>query len=379
MAIEKCHTNIVQALLTAGADLSIEYFGSNALIHAACTGHIKILDALLLYLDPTGVNVTTSSADKKTALMFAANFGHTAVVEALIAAGADLNAVDQNGSTALIMAAEGGHTDSVRVLLAAGADFSIRDSYAQRTALMYAADAGHINTVAALLLYLDKMAVNVSCLHGKTAVIFAAEKGHTEIVQILINAGADLRVNHFHNALKSAVSNGHILTAAALIPHYHADELILIMKSRRIDRLKMNNLLLEAIPAQMRKKLRDPLSGFFFRLDRSVPHYEASIVSLKKSIFNMVQGLNHSEKGSSESLPIPLLEIIAEYMRPNWCIKTSITGEATLASKQLQSPEKSARTFLCSPRAITRIKNLLGVTDKEPKTEQGPSKKPRVD
>ena len=52
----------------------------------------------------------------------AADGGHLPVVEALLAAGADVQAANNDGDTALMYAAEGGHLPVVAALLAAGAD-----------------------------------------------------------------------------------------------------------------------------------------------------------------------------------------------------------------------------------------------------------------
>ncbi len=53
--------------------------------------------------------------------MDAAFHGHTAIVEALLAAGAKVNAKNNDGKTALSIAAEKGHTDIVELLKKAGA------------------------------------------------------------------------------------------------------------------------------------------------------------------------------------------------------------------------------------------------------------------
>ena len=57
--------------------------------------------------------------------MRAAGGGHTEVVQALIAAGADVNARDYGGGTALMDAAGEGHVEIVRDLIAAGADVEV--------------------------------------------------------------------------------------------------------------------------------------------------------------------------------------------------------------------------------------------------------------
>jgi len=53
----------------------------------------------------------------QTALMLAASHGRSDMVELLVAAGADVNACDEDGSTALMCACEHGYIDIVQMLL----------------------------------------------------------------------------------------------------------------------------------------------------------------------------------------------------------------------------------------------------------------------
>ena len=56
-----------------------------------------------------------------TPLIVAAINGHTAIVKSLLAAGADINARDEDDWTPLMQAAHNGHVDTVKALLQAGA------------------------------------------------------------------------------------------------------------------------------------------------------------------------------------------------------------------------------------------------------------------
>ncbi|XP_055714916.1 KN motif and ankyrin repeat domain-containing protein 2-like [Phlebotomus papatasi] len=78
----------------------------------------------------------------QTALMLAVSHGNVNMVAMLIAAGADVNAQDEDGSTALMCAVEHGKMDIVKVLLAQPqCDSSIQDMDGS-TALKISLDAG---------------------------------------------------------------------------------------------------------------------------------------------------------------------------------------------------------------------------------------------
>src|SRR5204863_1821988 len=71
-------------------------------------------------------------------------------VEIFINAGADLEAKDDGDMTALMRAAEKGHSDIVRVLIGAGANISGKDKFG-RTAFFNAADKNHVGIVKMLI------------------------------------------------------------------------------------------------------------------------------------------------------------------------------------------------------------------------------------
>ncbi len=88
-----------------------------ALIRAALAGDtVAVLDLLA-----AGANVNAKNNDGVPALSFAAEKGHTATVQALLEAGADVNANAKNGMTALMEAQDSGQTEVVEILKNAGA------------------------------------------------------------------------------------------------------------------------------------------------------------------------------------------------------------------------------------------------------------------
>jgi hypothetical protein len=87
---------------------------------------------------------STPTKNSKTALHFSAHEGHLDVVQALLKAGANVDAKDVYSKTSLTLAAHQGHLDVVQALLKAGAKVDEKDvnSY---TALHEAAYEGHID------------------------------------------------------------------------------------------------------------------------------------------------------------------------------------------------------------------------------------------
>lgn len=63
-----------------------------------------------------------SNSDRHTAVMVAADYGHTDIVALLLDKGAEIQQRDNTGFTAMMWAAGRGHTDTVRLLLERAAE-----------------------------------------------------------------------------------------------------------------------------------------------------------------------------------------------------------------------------------------------------------------
>jgi uncharacterized protein len=126
----------------------------------------------------------------RTPLMLAAGLGQVSVVSALLAAGADVNAVDRLGFTALFHACHNGdedrgYPDVVTALLAAGADKEARIGYGVRV-LMYAAGHGEAGVVEALLAAgADPLARNEG---GRTALMMVKDRDYVDVINLLHEA-----------------------------------------------------------------------------------------------------------------------------------------------------------------------------------------------
>jgi len=121
-------------------------------------------------------------------------------VEALIAAGADVNEKSNNGNSVLKNAIEKGDPATVSALLAAGADPEVTDND-RRPALHMAVKLGHIEIVKMLLdanlLWPDKHGaganINAKDWEDDTPLTLAAMYDQPEIATLLVERGIELR------------------------------------------------------------------------------------------------------------------------------------------------------------------------------------------
>jgi ankyrin repeat protein len=103
-----------------------------------------------------------------------------------------------------LTAADNGDTAKVMEGLNQGIDVNVTDEHGQ-TALMLAADQGHIDTVNFLLQY--RASLDLQNKLGGTALMLACFNGHLEIVTELLKAGADVNAKsgNGYTALMEAV------------------------------------------------------------------------------------------------------------------------------------------------------------------------------
>jgi len=172
--------------------------GWTPLLRAAKVGHTAVVD----FLCENKADLNPETKDKNTPLMKACKRGQAEVVEILCKAGAELDRKNKGGATAMMLCAMHGKDDPLRHLVRYKADPNQQKDVGY-SALMIAARLGK-GFQAAQLIH-AKANMELVDKTGETAIAKAQKGNHRDIVQLLLENGAE------HNVSKKTVShhNGH--------------------------------------------------------------------------------------------------------------------------------------------------------------------------
>jgi uncharacterized protein len=223
-------------LIRAGAGVNAANdLGATPLWTASLNGSAAMVRRLL----EAGANPNAALLLGETPLMVASRSGNPDVVKQLLDRGANANARAARGQTALMWAVAQKHPDVVKVLIAHGADIHARsDVWSQvmavpphglpeynraiphggDTALMFAARVGDL--ASARLLVAAGANVNDADAWGVSATVLAAHSGYGELVEFLLEKGADANAAAAgFTALHEAIMRRDERTVTALLAH----------------------------------------------------------------------------------------------------------------------------------------------------------------
>jgi ankyrin repeat protein len=259
------NNNVVNVLLKNGAEVSLQDSGKGTALHWACigievsTGKASIAKMLLDY----GADIESRDKWGNAPLFLAALNHQTAIVDLLIASGAnqevknddgwhlihaasvakypalmeklldngvDIEAKDKYGQTPLHMAVWTVRAKNTETLLHRGADIKVLNCISM-SVLQSAAQKGHLDVIEVLLKFARESSkinlsswVNAKTKNGNTALYQAAWKGHTAILEKLLDAGAEIDLKNKGGS-----------TAFQLAMHYKHDEAVKTLEKRGAD------------------------------------------------------------------------------------------------------------------------------------------------
>jgi ankyrin repeat protein len=208
--------------------------GSTPLMAAIDNYHFDIADMLIA----NGAKVNLLTENGSSALMIAADKKNPEMVKTLIKKGAKVNETTlypfqykgetiQSGSTALMAAAAGNRDENAKILIDNGADVNKRTKLGV-DALLIAAANGNEDMVKMLIekgakpdatTTQDFTVKGQPVFKGSTTLMAAADGGHAGVVKQLIQAGADVNQANEKGvtALMAATAKGHLGAVKALV------------------------------------------------------------------------------------------------------------------------------------------------------------------
>lgn len=204
----------------AGADLAADSKSpaanpkANALFAAIRAGDHKTVAELL------GDKSLITKTDKygSTPLMHAALYSDAEMMTLLIDRGAEVNVSNRDGVTALMWGA--GEIDKVRLLLEKGAKVDVQTELGRSPLLIASTYTSNVEVVR-LLMESGAKPTGIDNF-GETPLTSAAKRGDTQIVEALIQAGADLNAGG-RPPLAWAAEEGNVETIACLLKHRAGD------------------------------------------------------------------------------------------------------------------------------------------------------------
>ena len=180
---------VVKKLLAEGARIDArDQRGRSALLAATHRNRV----AAARFLIQEGANVNAKDFIQDSPYLYAAAEGRIEILKLTLAAGADLKDTNRYRGTGLIPAAHHGHVEAVKLLLATAIDKDHVNNLGW-TALLEAVilgDGGAAHTEIVRLLVEAGAKVNVADRDGITPLAHARKSGYSGMVRILTAAGA---------------------------------------------------------------------------------------------------------------------------------------------------------------------------------------------
>jgi ankyrin repeat protein len=207
-AAERMDQKKLRALLEQRVDVNAAQTDGMTALHWAAYHDDLAMAKLLLR---AGANAKAANRYGVTPLTLACTNGNGEFVEALLEAGADANSTLSGGESALMTASRSGNLRAVKALLARGANVNAVVRGMGRTER--AGANAFLNRLA------DPTVLGFKAKTEQTALVWATEEGHAEVVEELIKAGADFKfvMESGFTPFLFAVRGGHIGVAKVFL------------------------------------------------------------------------------------------------------------------------------------------------------------------
>ncbi|XP_046342152.2 ankyrin repeat domain-containing protein 29-like isoform X2 [Haliotis rufescens] len=125
--------DVVELLISEGADVSLVNEYGNSTLHCACL--LEDLEMIKFVLSHTMADINIRGEESRTPMMWAALKGHRKVVDFLVSEGALVSPVDDGGNNILHCACQGGDVETVEFVLSLNVvDINVKNKKGQTAA-----------------------------------------------------------------------------------------------------------------------------------------------------------------------------------------------------------------------------------------------------
>ncbi|RLN36592.1 hypothetical protein BBJ28_00013738 [Nothophytophthora sp. Chile5] len=235
VAVSALHFNVVSYMLQHGAKVkTIGEYGRSALhmVGSPCSLPSTTYASSADLAKPAAGSSAAALSDSDKAVL---------VIKKLLAHGAALDTVDIYGNTPIMLLAEKGYLNGIDTMMEADSNIDLNARNWQRgmSALAFAAKDGHADVVEGLLDYGAQ--VDIRTLHGETPLHFAAAIASRRVCQLLVEKGCDVdvRTSEGLTPLMIAVARGHgmapIEKIAEVSAHSHQLKTVDLRSSLHVD------------------------------------------------------------------------------------------------------------------------------------------------
>lgn len=192
----------------------VTHLGRTLLHHAILCGNILAVKMLLKYGAHAEATIETTNKAEIRPIHVAARLGLSTILQCLIDSGCDLNSKTKNGETALMMCAKYRREECLKVLVRAGADIGLANLAGQCVVTVARANQWYLTFHQAILEVIQKGKIpNSSNISLFSPLKFVAQAGDVQALQAVITQGGinlDIQDDRGYSALMVTAMKGHV-------------------------------------------------------------------------------------------------------------------------------------------------------------------------